>query len=106
MKIRLKPLDEQVIVILGASSGIGLATARLAAARGASLVLASRSPHALDRLATELDGTGRRVVTVTADVSQEDDVRRVADAAHRHFGGFDTWINNAAVSAYGACLDV
>jgi len=106
MNIRLKPLDEQVIVILGASSGIGLATARLAAGRGARLVLASRSPHALDRLAAELDGTGRRVVTVTADVSHEDDVRRVADAALRHFGGFDTWINNAAVSAYGTCLDV
>src|SRR4051812_16916028 len=51
MRIRLKPLDEQVIVIVGASSGIGLATARLAASRGARLVLAGRSELALRQLA-------------------------------------------------------
>ena len=106
MNVQLKPLEQQVVVILGASSGIGLATARLAAARGARLVLAARSRNALGRLAAQLDSTGSRVVTVVADVSIEADVRRVADAALDRFGGFDTWINDAAVSAYGACLDV
>ena len=97
MNVQLKPLKQQVVVILGASSGIGLATARLAAARGARLVLAARSRNALGRLAAQLDSTGSRVVTVVADVSIEADVRRVADAALDRFGGFDTWINDAAV---------
>ncbi len=106
MKVRLKPLDQQVMVIVGASSGIGLATARAAASRGARLVLVGRSENALRRLAAELSNSSRRAIAVTADVSVAEDVRRVADETERVFGGFDTWVNNAAVSAYGACLDV
>lgn len=106
MTVKLKPLDRQVIVITGASSGIGLATARRAAAAGARLVLAARSRDALQRLAAELRASGRSAHPVIADVSLEGDVRRIADEARRVYGGFDTWINNAAVSAYGPALQV
>jgi short-subunit dehydrogenase len=106
MKVRLKPLHEQVMVITGASSGIGLATARLAAARGARVVLAARSANALRQLEAEIRAASGRAIAVTADVSSEQDVLRVADEATRAYGGFDTWVNNAAVSAYGACTEV
>jgi short-subunit dehydrogenase len=104
--LRLKPLHEQVIVITGASSGIGLSTARLAARRGARVVLASRSKVALGQLATELSLAGGRAVAVTADVSDLYDVRRIANEARRAFGTIDTWVNNAAVSVYGNCTEV
>jgi short-subunit dehydrogenase len=106
MKIRLKPLREQVMVITGASSGIGLATARLAASRGARLVLAARSERALRQLAAEIHSNSGHAVPVVADVTAESDVYRIADEALGAFGRFDTWVNNAGVSAYGACLDV
>ena len=104
--MRLKPLNQQVIVIVGASSGIGLATARLAAARGARLVLAARSAHALGELVDELRARSCEAIAVVADVTSEADVRHIADEAVRAFGGFDTWVNDAAVSAYGYCLQL
>lgn len=106
MKLRLKPIDEQVMVITGASSGIGLATARLAARRSARLVLAARSGEALRQLVSEIRRHGGEAIDVEADVGAEADVRRIADEARRVFGGFDTWVNNAGVSIYGRCLDV
>ena len=102
---KLKPLSQQTIVITGATSGIGLATARLAAERGARLVLAARNQDALERLERELRSTGASVVTCRTDVSSEEDVQRLASTAVDHFGGFDTWINNAAVSMYGSLTD-
>jgi NAD(P)-dependent dehydrogenase (short-subunit alcohol dehydrogenase family) len=106
MKVRLKPVADQVIVITGASSGIGLATARLAVSRGARVVIAARSERALQQLVEEIGRSGGHAFAVVADVSLEDDVRRLAEEARRVFGGFDTWVNNAAVSAYGSCTDV
>jgi len=104
--MRLKPLSEQVIVITGASSGIGLATARLAAARGARVVAAARSRDALHELVRELSGKRQRAIAVVADVTSPADVQAIADEAVREFGGFDTWVNNAAVSAYAFCLEL
>src|SRR5690554_2239103 len=106
MKLRLKPVRDQVIVITGASSGIGLATARLAAARGARLVLAARSGDALQELVGEIRRNGGRAIAVECDVGREEDVQRVADAAIREFGGFDTWVNNAGASVYGPALAI
>jgi short-subunit dehydrogenase len=106
MSVQLKKLDEQTIVITGASSGIGLVTARMAARRGANVVLAARSEDALHRLGDEIKADGGRAVTVVADVGYEDDVRRISDAAIHHFGGFNTWVNNAGVSIYGRVLEV
>ena len=105
-RVRLKPLAEQVVVITGASSGIGLATARLAARRGARLVLASRNEAALKAVCEELQAQGREALYVVADVANEDDLRRVAGAALERFGGFDTWVNNAGVTIYGRVEDV
>ena len=106
MKIRLKALRDQVIVITGASSGIGLTTARQAAKKGAKLVLAARSDDALRQLVDEIGANGGRAIHVEADVGNEADVRRISDAAFREFGGFDTWVNNAGVSVYGRGVEV
>jgi short-subunit dehydrogenase len=106
MQKRLKPISEQVVVITGASSGIGLATARLAARRGARLVLAARSGGDLAQLVDELTQQGCQAVSVEADVGDQEAVRRIAEAAVGRFGGFDTWVNNAGVSVYGPCLTV
>jgi NAD(P)-dependent dehydrogenase (short-subunit alcohol dehydrogenase family) len=101
MRTKLKPLSEQVIVITGATSGIGLVTAREAAKRGARLVLVARNEAALSELVDELTQKGCEAIHVTADVGIEADITRVADVAIDHFGGFDTWVSNAGVSIYG-----
>ena len=102
MPKKLKPLSEQVIVITGASSGIGLVTARQAARRGARLVLCARNEKALHNLAEELKEKGCDAIYVAADVGIEADVQGIADRAIAYFGGFDTWVNNAGVSIYGS----
>ncbi|HYD31625.1 MAG TPA: SDR family oxidoreductase [Azospirillaceae bacterium] len=101
MAIRLKPIEEQVIVITGASSGIGLTTARMAAARGARVVIASRDNDALATIEQQIREQGGKAIHVMADVGSEDEIRAIADAAIQSFGGFDTWVNNAGVSIYG-----
>jgi short-subunit dehydrogenase len=106
MKIKLKPVADQVIVITGASSGIGLATARMAVKRGARVVVAARQQEALLRLEDELNAMGRSAVAVPADVTKSDDVHRIAEKAIQAFGGFDTWVNNAGASVYGLLREV
>jgi short-subunit dehydrogenase len=105
MAIQLKPVDEQVIVITGATSGIGLTTARMAAEQGAKLVLAARNSDALDQLAAELRLGGAQVAVVPADVGFPDDVARIGAAAIAQFGRIDTWVNNAGISVYGRLED-
>lgn len=104
--MKLKKLSEQVIVLTGATSGIGLVTARQAARRGAKLVLAARNEEALAQLNEELNADRECVACVTADVGNEADVRRIAQTAIDKFGGFDTWINNAGVTIFGRLADV
>jgi short-subunit dehydrogenase len=106
MKAKLKKLSEQTIVITGATSGIGLVTARTAARRGARLVLAARSKQALQQLTDEIKAQGGEAVSVVADVTERADVEKIAETAAQHFGGFDTWVNNAGVSIYGKMADV
>lgn len=106
MKYKLKKLRDQVIVITGASSGIGLVTARMAARHGARLVLAARSEDALRQIVSELADQGCEAIYVVADVGRQEDHRKIAEAAANRFAGFDTWVNNAAVSIYGRLLEV
>jgi len=101
-----KRLRDQVIVITGASSGIGLATARMAARRGACVVLTSRNERDLRVAVEEIDARGGRATHVVADVAVPEEMDRVANVAIREFGGFDTWVNNAGVSIYGKLIDV
>lgn len=105
MNYRLRKLEDQVIVITGASSGIGLVTARLAAKRGARVVLNARNQEALRSLSDEINTAGGEACFVVGDVGQLSDMQRVANEAIRRFGGFDTWVNNAGVSIYGPVLE-
>jgi short-subunit dehydrogenase len=106
MSAKLRTINEQVIVITGATSGIGLTTARMAAEQGARLVLAARGSDALDHLASELRKQGTQVATVAADVGKQEDVERIGQAAMERFGRVDTWVNNAGVSIFGRLEDV
>ena len=106
MKHRLKKISQQIIVITGASSGIGLATARMAAHRGARVVLIARNEDALRESVEEIRAKGGDAVYVVADVSNEGELQNAAREAVNRFGGFDTWVNNAGVSAYGRIEDV
>lgn len=106
MKPRLKPLPEQTIVVTGATSGHGLATALLAAQRGARVVLVARDEDDLRQVRDRIAADGGQAEFVAADVGQEDDIERVVRAATERFGGFDTWVNNAGVGIYGSALDV
>jgi len=99
--VQLKDINQQVMVITGASSGIGLTTARMAADQGARLVLNARSEDSLQSLVDEINANGGEAIYVAGDVGNEQDMRRVAQAAIDRFGGFDTWVNNAGVSIYG-----
>lgn len=103
--MKLKNISEQTIVITGASSGIGLTTARAAAKQGAKLVLAARSGNALHMLADEINKSGGEALYVIADVGKQEDVTRIAEKAVERFGGFDTWINNAGVGIFGKIED-
>src|SRR5438132_1456136 len=98
MSLSLKPLNEQVVVITGASSGIGLCTAMTAAKRGAKLVLASRSEQTLNEICQKIRAEGGVAVSVACDVAKRADCQAAADAAVGQFGRIDTWINNAGVA--------
>lgn len=106
MPVSLKPLDQQVIVITGASSGIGLATAQTAAQKGAKLVLAARSEETLNRIAQQINAEGGEAIAVVADVANRPEVDNIAATAMARFGRIDTWINDAGVSIYGRLDEV
>src|SRR4051794_3094977 len=106
MSVKLKPIDEQVIVITGASSGIGLATAQLAAQQGAKVVLAARSSQTLDEIVSYINSHGGQALFVAADVADRQKLQNVAGKAISQFGRIDTWVNNAGLSIYGRLDEV
>jgi short-subunit dehydrogenase len=101
MSHALKPIKEQVIVITGASSGIGLATALSAAKQGARVVLAARTEAALADAVKQITAAGGEAIHVVADVGTRSDVQKIADAAIARYGRIDTWVNDAGVAIYG-----
>ena len=106
MAAPLKPLSEQTIVITGASSGIGLATARRAAAAGAKILLAARNHQALDEAVVAIRNKGGQAASVALDIADPDAAEQIAEAATDEFGGFDTWVNDAAVALYAPVEEV
>jgi len=106
MAVRLRPLPEQVVVITGASSGIGLVTAKRAAATGARVVLAARNAQDLSIAVQRIREHGGRAIFCLTDVADAKAVERLGDAAVAEFGQIDTWVNNAGVSVYGRCTDI
>ena len=95
------PYRGKIVVITGASSGFGRGIALELARRGACVVLAARSPDALERVALECQKAGGHALAVTADVSDPEAVADLARQTRDKFGHFDVWINNAGVAAIG-----
>lgn len=106
MRIKLKRLEDQVMVITGGTSGIGLATAKRAAERGARVVLCSRNEAELRDTVAAIEERGGKARSVVADVANPEDVERLAAAAIEQYGALDTWVNNAGVSFYGRLAEV
>lgn len=106
MPTKLKPLDQQTIVITGASSGIGLATARRAARQGAAVMMVARNREALEQAAADIRAKGGRAAVCVEDIADAGWAERVGEATTREFGGFDSWVNDAAVAMYGELKDI
>jgi NAD(P)-dependent dehydrogenase (short-subunit alcohol dehydrogenase family) len=100
-----RSVGEQVVVLTGASSGIGRAAAVELGRRGAVVVLAARSADELRSAADEVPAAGGRPLVVPTDVSEYSQVEHLARTAAAHFGRIDTWVNNASVSVYGTVAD-
>jgi NAD(P)-dependent dehydrogenase (short-subunit alcohol dehydrogenase family) len=98
--MRLKPIKDQVIVIVGASSGIGRECALRFAERGAKVVVAARSEPGLQSLVNEITARGGVGAYAVCDATDPAQVEAVADTAVQRFGRIDTWVNDAAVSVY------
>jgi NADP-dependent 3-hydroxy acid dehydrogenase YdfG len=90
-------ISGKVVIITGASSGIGEATARLLSAEGALVVVGARRIDKLEALAVELRSTGGKVEVVQVDVSKRDDVDALVEKAVRAYGRVDVMINNAGI---------
>lgn len=100
------PVEQQVIAITGASSGIGLCTALTAAARGARLLLMARSEATLQDLVDTIRESGGEALAVTTDVSSRQAIEYALEQGLQRYGKIDTWINNAGVAIYGRLDEV
>lgn len=96
MTNQLKPINEQVVAIIGASSGIGRETAIQFAAIGAKVVVSARSQPGLESLVEEISSFGGEAVAVIADVADFEQVKAIADKAVQQYGRLDTWVHLSA----------
>jgi len=100
MRMRLKPIEEQVVVLMGASSGIGREAARRFARKGAKVVVSARGEDGLNSLVEEIRDEGGEATTAIADTSEFDQVEAVAEHAAEEYGTLDTWVHLAAVGLF------
>ena len=101
-----RPLQEQVVVVLGASSGIGRAAAYAFARGGAAVVCAARGVEALQTLVDDITAGGGRAVAVPTDITRPDELAALVTAAETTYGRIDTWVTMAGVSVYGTVAQV
>ncbi len=98
----MKPLNDRIVVITGAASGIGLECARSFAKRGARLVISDINAEALEKARLELTAGGARCQAIACDVAREDSVNAFASAVHAEVGAVDVLVNNAGVAFLGS----
>src|SRR2546423_12646710 len=98
--MRKKRLADQVVVVTGASSGLGRAVARAAGAHGAKVVVTARGRDGLDACVREIEAAGSQAIAVPADCAVQDEVEQVVEAAIDRFGRIDTYVANAIVTVY------
>jgi NAD(P)-dependent dehydrogenase (short-subunit alcohol dehydrogenase family) len=91
-------LDDKVAIVTGANSGIGLATARLFAQEGATVIVAARRQDQNEQIAADLRAAGAQALAVQADVSLPEDCRRLVDATIQAYGRIDVLVNNAGIA--------
>jgi NAD(P)-dependent dehydrogenase (short-subunit alcohol dehydrogenase family) len=100
--MQLKPINQQVVAVVGASSGIGRNAALQFGSRGAKVVVAARSQPGLESLVEEIRSLGGDATAVVADVTDFEQVKAIAQTAVDTYGRLDTWVHNAAVELYAA----
>lgn len=105
MRMHFKPLNEQVVLITGASSGIGRQSAVRFAREGARVILVARNEEALADAVREIEGDGGQAVYAVADVAEVDQLKSAAEKGVARFGRIDTWVNNAGVGMYTKILE-
>ena len=98
--------DSEVVVVTGASAGLGRAIVREFACHGAMLGLIARDQDRLDATAREVEESGGRAISIVADVAKADDLERAADEVESKLGPIDIWVNNAMVTVFGPFHDV
>jgi NAD(P)-dependent dehydrogenase (short-subunit alcohol dehydrogenase family) len=98
--VKLKPIENQVVVVMGASSGIGCETALRFASNGANVVVSARSEEGLRALVEQIRAEGGEATAVTADVAEFDQVEAVAQKTVEQYGRLDTWVHLAAVGLF------
>jgi NAD(P)-dependent dehydrogenase (short-subunit alcohol dehydrogenase family) len=94
----MSPLKGKTAIVTGASRGIGEAIAKGFAKAGADLILVSRNRAALEKVAKEIDGVGRKALPIAADIGAADEIQRAVDAALKTFPRIDILVNNAGIS--------
>ena len=105
MSVKLKPLHEQVLLITGASSGIGSVTAKHAAAAGAKVILVARNEEVLNQVAADIKAAGGDAVVAVADVADKDALAFAAERGVQAYGRIDTWVNNAGTGQFANIAD-
>jgi NAD(P)-dependent dehydrogenase (short-subunit alcohol dehydrogenase family) len=98
--VQLKPVEEQVVVLMGASSGIGRETALRFAERGARVVISARSEEGLNSLVEEVRDKGGQATAIPAEMTNFEQVKAVASGAVEKYGQLDTWVHLAAVGLF------